>query len=149
MRRDKLTNRNLDSTVWLVEFFHFCLRFRHPGQFSLDRRRLFCKRNRKVHNALLSYNDSHSVANQPYFKYHCMVFHLLYTQHYTSMCMSPLHSGKRNWRRRNGNQWYIHPGLNKKAHRDLLYKVNVLFSMLFKRLNRIHSQICSSHYGSW
>ena len=148
MRRDKLTNRNLDSTVfdWLSSSTSAC-----DSDILVSFRWIVgdCKRNRKVHNALLSYNDSHSVTNQPYLKYHCMIFHLLYTQHYTSMCMSPLHSGKRNWRRRNGNQWYIHPGLKKKAHRDLLYKVKVLFSMLFKELNRIHSQICSSHYGSW
>ena len=31
-----------------------------------------------------------------YVIYHCKVFHLLCTQHYTSICMNPRYSGKRN-----------------------------------------------------
>ena len=49
-----------------------------------------------------------------YLIYHCRFFHLLCTRHYTSMCMNPRYSGKRNWRHRNGNQWYIHPSLKRK-----------------------------------
>ena len=49
-----------------------------------------------------------------YLKYHCRVFHLLCTRHYTSMRMNPRYSGKRNWRHRNGNQWYIRPSLKSK-----------------------------------
>ena len=49
-----------------------------------------------------------------YLKYHCRVFHLLCTRHDTSMRMNPRYSGKRNWRHRNGNQWYIRPSLKSK-----------------------------------
>ena len=49
-----------------------------------------------------------------YLIYHCRFFHLLCTRHYTSMCMNQRYSGKRNWRHRNGNQWYIHPSLKRK-----------------------------------
>ena len=49
-----------------------------------------------------------------YLKYHCRVFHLLCTRHYTNICMNPRYSGKRNWRHRNGNQWYIRPSLKGK-----------------------------------
>ena len=49
-----------------------------------------------------------------YLKYHCRVFHLLCTRHYTSIRMNPRYSGKRNWRHRNGNQWYIRPSLKSK-----------------------------------
>ena len=49
-----------------------------------------------------------------YLKYHCRVFHLLCTRHYTGMHMNPRYSGKRNWRHRNGNQWYIRPSLKSK-----------------------------------
>ena len=37
-----------------------------------------------------------NMEDQLYLKYHCKVFHLLCTQHYTSICMNPRYSGKRN-----------------------------------------------------
>ena len=49
-----------------------------------------------------------------YIIYHCKVFHLLCTRHYTSMCINPRYSGIRNWRHKNGNQWYIHLSLKGK-----------------------------------
>ena len=49
-----------------------------------------------------------------YLIYHCRFFHFLCTRHYTSMCMNPRYSCKRNWRHTNGNQWHIHPSLKGK-----------------------------------
>ena len=69
--------------------------------------------------------------------YHCRVFHLLCTQHYTSMCMNPRYSGKRNWRHRNGNQWYIHPSLKNK-HTEATCKNNMTFLVNEACLRRIY-----------
>ena len=61
-----------------------------------------------------------------YLKYHCRVFHLLCTRHYTSMRTNPRYSGKRNWRHRNGNQWYIRPSLKSK-HTEVSCQTTWLF----------------------
>ena len=59
------------------------------------------------------------------------------THERSTVYLNPRYSGKRNWRHRNGNQWYIRPSLKSK-HTEALLSSNMTFLVNEAGLKRIY-----------